>query len=385
MKPIRRARIITHIYFDAQGKNFNLGGVEIYLRSMAKMLLREGWEVLILQRADALFSREDDGIRVQSWLNHKELTTLLREMNRREPAVTVYSDFRLNPPRMEHPSVAIQHGLAWDDPFSAKEGWLYILRRFRAMRRYRKLINCALRVTRQADRMICADTNYPNWLQATYRLRNWAEKVIYIPNFSEVPDLANDVRQWDGSQRIQVVFARRFDRFRGTLMFGSIVKDLVPKYPQVDFKFFGAGPLESKLREMLAGVKNVSIKRLTHDELMQEHLKTHIVVVPTLAAEATSLSCVEAMASRCAVVITRIGGLADLVLPCFNGLLCEPTKAAVRESLEQLLNNLPLAQSLAQNARAVVESSFTLEIWEKRILRVLTQVADGVRADARIE
>ena len=54
-----------------------------------------------------------------------------------------------------------------------------------------------------------------------------------------------------------------------------------------------------------------------------------IVLIPTKAAEGTSLSCLEAMASGRAVIAGCVGGLSDLIVDGYNGLLLRPLTGGI--------------------------------------------------------
>ncbi len=99
-----------------------------------------------------------------------------------------------------------------------------------------------------------------------------------------------------------------------------------------------------------------------------------IVLIPTRSAEGTSLSCLEAMASGKAVIAGCTGGLTDLIIDGYNGLLLRPlTAKSLSESLELLINEPELRRSLGEKAQDTARA-FSLEIWKKRWLKLIGQV-----------
>lgn len=76
--------------------------------------------------------------------------------------------------------------------------------------------------------------------------------------------------------------------------------------------------------------------------------RADIVLVPTCYSEGTSLSCLEAMASGCAVIATNVGGLPELIINRFNGLLIAPEAEALAEALTQLIEQPELRQDIAE-------------------------------------
>ena len=99
-----------------------------------------------------------------------------------------------------------------------------------------------------------------------------------------------------------------------------------------------------------------------------------IVVIPTVHSEGTSLSCIEAMASGCAVIATNVGGLTDLIINEFNGLLIDPYWAAVKESIVRLVNNPEFRLKLGKTAYETAFSSFRKELWNQAWSNLLAKV-----------
>jgi colanic acid/amylovoran biosynthesis glycosyltransferase len=77
--------------------------------------------------------------------------------------------------------------------------------------------------------------------------------------------------------------------------------------------------------------------------------------------EGIPVALMEAMASGVPVVATRLSGIPELVQDGVTGLLVEPgDPEALAAAMERVLDDGPLAAELVANARALVESSFSL-------------------------
>ena len=98
-----------------------------------------------------------------------------------------------------------------------------------------------------------------------------------------------------------------------------------------------------------------------------------IALCPTVASEGTSLSCLEAMASGNAVIATNVGGLPQLVIDGYNGLLIAPEAGELREAMELLLDDGELRARLQENARQV-SLSYSKKVWQKRWRKMLGSV-----------
>ena len=78
--------------------------------------------------------------------------------------------------------------------------------------------------------------------------------------------------------------------------------------------------------------------------------------------EGTPVSVIEAMATGCPVVATRVGGLPDLIRPGETGYLVPPGDArAMATALLGLLRAPETAQRLGHAARAAVRERFAAE------------------------
>jgi glycosyltransferase involved in cell wall biosynthesis len=147
------------------------------------------------------------------------------------------------------------------------------------------------------------------------------------------------------------------------------------RHRSAEFRFVGAGPEEGYITSKTSHLPNVRVYSQDVRMMPSEFYEAHIVVIPTLASEGTSLSCVEAMANGCAVLVTEVGGLGNLVIPDFNGVMCEPTSEAVEAKLETLLTNFSKSREIALNAHNVARASFSPEMWQTRIKAIITSLS----------
>ena len=89
---------------------------------------------------------------------------------------------------------------------------------------------------------------------------------------------------------------------------------------------------------------------------------TDVFVLPSSRREGFGLSLVEAMAMKLPAVATNIGGISEIVIHGFNGLLSKPGDVkTLAQAITAFLNNQELAQQLARNARRTVQERFSLE------------------------
>ena len=133
----------------------------------------------------------------------------------------------------------------------------------------------------------------------------------------------------------------------------------------------GEGPDERLLRDNLAYYSHVRFIRYDSNDSLQVHSDMHIAVIPTIGSEGTSLSLLEAMAAGCAVVCTNVGGMTNVVIDGYNGLLITPNEDELYHSIKRLLDNDIERQEIAKRGYESIVSSFSFDKWRNSWRRVL--------------
>jgi glycosyltransferase involved in cell wall biosynthesis len=133
--------------------------------------------------------------------------------------------------------------------------------------------------------------------------------------------------------------------------------------PEARLVIVGSGPLEQQ-QEMLADALNirqsVEFAGLQSDVPAQLH-RGMIAVLPS-RWEGMPNALLEAMASGCACIATRVSGSKDLIQSGTNGLLVAPEDyVGLAEALLTLLKDPTLAKKYGAAARACIEEHYTLE------------------------
>lgn len=65
------------------------------------------------------------------------------------------------------------------------------------------------------------------------------------------------------------------------------------------------------------------------------------------------------------IIAGLVGGLTDLILPGYNGLLIEITRENLKKAIVTLIENPDLRETLGRNAEEVAKY-FSKAIWEER-------------------
>lgn len=358
-----------------------LGGLDVYLNDLAVLLANNGYCVYMHEKSPfGPFNVDINGYKdcgyyfrrpdTASWSSNRALIKRVVQSGFYSPGdLVIFGTDYLALGNYLPNSLAIQHGVAWDIPFE-KPSFLKWIRLLLLTRRKVQILS-------SVSSMVCVDYNYPNWLRANYGLASLIKKVTVIPNYASIPP-AVDLQSKTNSP-LKIVFARRFWRPRGTLIAMDCVKALSKRdfFSNLLFYFAGSGEDEDLLKTELSCFPNVVFEKYESGKGLEYHADKDIALIPTFGSEGTSLSALEAMAAGCAVISTSVGGLSNILLSNYNGIIAKPSSQAFAAAIEDLYFNRDKLLFLRKNAKAVAEKAFSKEVWEKRWFAEIHQVLEN--------
>ncbi len=371
--------IITHAFLNTkQNDGINIGGVETWLLELIRLLIKMGFAPIVYQTSEKAFRTNFEGAEIIGFgeMDRDKLTELShKDIDKRSIQPIIYACSFVGVKNFRPGNIFIQHGIHWDYTTSATNfrlrlKWEYI--------RW-KLSRNDLKKSSKSRLTITVDSNYLNYARTMLHHKFDPLRIRYIPNFAIPQDPEGWLEKWDNPDIVNVVFARRFEMRRGVLIFAEAMDKILLSSAKIHVTFAGCGSFEPFVRERFGNNPRITIEEIPHDRIYGLLQKSHIAVIPSTYSEGTSLSCLEAMASGCAVIATDIGGLCNIVIPDFNGLLIRPIASDIVSAINQLVNNIEMAKSFSKRGHEMIVNSFSLEIWQKRIREALTelQLADN--------
>jgi glycosyltransferase involved in cell wall biosynthesis len=379
-----KAAILYSSLFSQDGEKRTIGGIETYLVELARLCGDMGIAPTIYQWSQQPFARRIGGIAVRGVpvlrLPYGQRPLALfravsREIDTENDLVIFGSDAQSVRSHCKR-TVSIQHGVSWDLPARfltahalLQGGPLETLYKAWTRRRFVDFF------TRCPNR-VCVDYNFPNWYR-TYlvgqpRGRDWV-----IPNFAEIASAEQIRLRWRDDRVTNVLFARRYCEFRGTRIVAEAAQRALHCHPDLHFTFAGEGPDEQWLRDFFATESRVRFIKYSPEESLDVHLRHHVAIIPSLASEGTSLSVAEAMGAACAIVATAVGGITNMIIDGYNGLLVSPCAPALSVALEQLVRDRAQMRRLGTNAYNVAAESFSLIKWRTRWREVIETISSS--------
>lgn len=349
-----------------------IGGIETATVITAEALEKLGLPIKILQASPQPFETQ---LTSDIPIIGLKKRVLLRKLHSNHNALVFLTDHSFLD--MDVPPIDMfhQHGVYWDGFYRRFQNThlhrLHILRqrylRYRAFRRMRRIVH-------QSKLIVTVDTNFQNWYRGLWPWDAVDKKCVYIPNSAPLWPFDEAMQKWNDCDkgRLRIVFARRFVRGRGTLLWAHIAASLLQKRENVEILMAGSGPDQKEMESICPPGQRVRYEEFTHENLLLRELPLcHVSVVPTLFCEGTSRSLLESMGAGCACVATPIGGICDIIQNNSNALLAPPEEQAFQVAVETLLDNREFARTLAKNGWETVRDRHTDEQWKKNICEVV--------------
>ncbi|PWT76923.1 MAG: glycosyl transferase family 1 [Bacteroidetes bacterium] len=353
----RMVDIINVNFFDWDGEVLFKGGAERYVYDLAKICAAKGLHVRILQNATSFFLRNYNNIPIVGLTLNRSFD--LDKISEKYNTYCRQSDLVIASPldlacnlHYSCNSIGINHGIYWDDRTTRLTSY--------DIHHYNRIF----RALKTCSKSICVDTNFINWLRTyDYEL---ALKCEYVPNYVCEKQFTAVEKDFDGN--LTIIYPRRLYEARGLYVAIEAFTYLLPKYPDFHLHFVGQADGDDVVatRNFINKFKSqVFWYELDMEKMVEAYHQSHIAIIPTAFAEGTSLSCLEAMATNNGIVATNIGGLPNLIINKFNGMLINPDANDLINAVERLINDRKLLKTLASNALLTV-NSFRKDQWDQK-------------------
>lgn len=224
------------------------------------------------------------------------------------------------------------------------------------------------------------DTNSINVIRAMWP--ELAPKMHFIPNFVDTSMFFPSSKERN-QRPLTVLFPRRSQINRGS----RILEEILANIPHnCQFLWVGEGDAADTqlIKDIAAKDSRLKYYSASFEEMPKYYQNTDICVIPTIACEGTSLSCIESLASGCATISTNVGGLSDIVQSGVNGILVDPTPKAIAGAINFLIEN-PKEREYLQRAAIQSAQNFNLQRWRARWIKLLTHLGwidkDNVKSE----
>lgn len=357
----KKVDIINMNFYDWEGKVLYKGGAERYVFDLACVLKKMGYKTRILQCSYQPFVKTYRGIEIVGVGSGNKND--IRECSRMynfycaDCEFVIASPFKLACEIDSVPVIGINHGIDFDcDETKYVFGWG--THRDEEIEALKKVTRC-----------VCVDTNFINWTRTQEYSLSLKER--YIPNYCETALFENNKKERRDDDPVVFLYPRRIYNARGADITIRAFNRLLSKYhDKMVIRFVGQidnDAIGKKLKALMEKFPN-NVFRYEYDmkDMVKAYAGVDVALIPTRYSEGTSLSCIESMASGCAVIATDVGGLPNLVIDGYNGRLVSPTTDSLCGAITEMVENPKLREEMADNARSVAKMAFDKKMWDQR-------------------
>ena len=364
---MKKVNFIYTLFYDFEKKRTTIGGIQTYILNLKKIFEELGYECVLYQIGNRTEETTIDDMLIKSVsvpgkknttkVMNKIINLISGDINNDEDIVVFMTDTLIEKNNFKN-SIAIQHGVFWDIPTNDSRGCIRMLLS-RAKRAYFNI-----KKLKYVKSVVCVDYNFVNWLrtQINYELSNFT----VIPNFTEISQ-----KNVKNNECVNIIFARRLFEYRGTKIFTKAIKRLLDENYNIKVTIAGTGEDEEWMKNELKDYENVLFTTYVSSESLIIHSDKDIAVVPTVGSEGTSLSLLEAMSSQCAVICTNVGGMTNIVIDGYNGLIISPNSNEIYFAMKKLVEDKELRNDLAKKGYETVKCGFSLEKWKEKWINVI--------------
>ncbi|MEJ6949862.1 glycosyltransferase family 4 protein [Natronospora cellulosivora (SeqCode)] len=343
------------------GEEFVNGGLNRYAWALIELMQEMGWEVEVHQNGNQNWIREVKGVKV---VGHRVACfspeAVIEEINSQSKKV-LYSTFLQKTSYYKKNSIVISHGVCWDSPDIKTE-------------KKEEIIRICGQILEDVDLMISCDYNFLNVMRAIFPA--CTEKIKVIPNFVELNKFNNkEIIKQNIDDKIKILYPYRLDNCRASDTFLQLADYFLNSSEEIEILTIGdKNSIESNLEivNFLKRERVITYNSKSHD-MPEIYQKADIVIIPSKYSEETSFSCIEAMACGKAVIASNVGGLCNLIINGYNGILVSPKFKSFRKAVQFLIDNQKARNILGERASQVVKA-FSHNLWKQQWRRYLQAV-----------
>lgn len=360
--------ILTHSFVDAYNGRIDKiygGGLERYLYDLSETIKELGMYPVIHQLSYCgSFQTEIEGIKVIGYdcRNH-DMVGAFNLMSSRASGFLIYASFIWHPVEYKAGSIGICHGINWDNHMQPAEHKADVA----------KNVQRALNLL---DRVVSVDSHFLTFCRAVCSYSE-PDKVVLLPNSVDTGYFTPRQNGHVQGDSLRILYPRRISIERGIVPMMLVSDRILEEYDQVVIEFAGEVIGDSLITQAFQLWMRVHPHRdrirhqsYSFQQMTQAYQQADIAVIPTIFSEGTSYSCLEALSSGIPVVSGNVGGLNDLIVDGFNGLLVTPTEEKLFEAIKKLIEDRKLRRYLGANAR-LTAMAFDKQVWKRKWTEIL--------------
>jgi glycosyltransferase involved in cell wall biosynthesis len=376
---MKKLIIITDEFYDIQRSEIRIGGLFTYIDNLAKLGNKLNFQVSVFQLGDTFLNIQlnEYFLKVFDFKLYTRQKLYDKVRQDFKDAIVIISSDQLDIKTHSNKTITIQHGIAFDTPYNYDSSMLFKNKNvspiFKMLRVFKNLIRYS-----KSTNLVCVDYNYYNWLKISGNI-NTDKKLSIIPNFTKIQydkgDITNKLLNRKRKQIRKILFARRFIEYRGVVLFSDICKKILKNFENVEITFAGDGPFENYLINKFQNNPHITITKFNNKQSLPFHYLYDIAVIPSIYSEGTSLSLLESMSAGCLPLATCVGGITNIIIDGYNGVLTQPNENDLYNCLNEILSfDDNKFDEIVLNAFNTAAQAFSIANWENKWTKLIQEV-----------
>lgn len=366
---------LAELFYQFDLQTFLLGGGERWYFDFINLMKASGYDVECFQFSYEKKSVSYKNVRVQGlgnvrvnspniaedYINGWNEFNELAEKDNADGVFYLSMNLCMAVPKLK--TLCVSHGLLYDGKWPGRESpnsIVYLLQ-------YTNWI-------RNSHKVISVDTNSIKVMQSMEP--GLSGRMTYIPNYVDLAAFTPS-DNWLKSDRFRILFARRLNWCKGFTYMMEATNKLLEKFQDIEVTFCGKGG-QTDTEYFMAWYdrqdKN-KVKYIYKDmaEMPDVYNNADVCVVPSTMAEGTSLSCIEGLAAGVPQIVTWVGGLTDIILQGYNGVIVPPYDSdAIVDAVSELYQDKERLSNIRNNG-ILTSKCFSKDRWEKDVLKVVKE------------
>jgi|WetSurMetagenome_2_1015567.scaffolds.fasta_scaffold07684_2 glycosyltransferase involved in cell wall biosynthesis len=154
--------------------------------------------------------------------------------------------------------------------------------------------------------------------------------------------------------------------------------EILKKFPECRFLFFGQGPLKNELQELgrKSGLEKFIIFPGFRTD-MERVIPCFDILLHPATMEGLGIALLQAASAQVPLIGARAGGIPEIVHDGINGFLIEPgDTSAIVKSVLALLEDPDRRRRFGQAGRGIVESSFSIDAMVNSYIGIYSDIID---------
>jgi L-malate glycosyltransferase len=192
------------------------------------------------------------------------------------------------------------------------------------------------------------------------------------------------IKKESGEERLILTIGRLID-WKGTIYLIEALPAILSKFPDTVLVVIGSGPEMGRLQQEVSQLslgKNVKfLNTISNEDVVSYYHSADVFVLPSVCidgrTEGLGVVLLEAMASGCPVIGSRVGGIPDIITDGVNGFLVqEKSPEELSEKIIRVLSDAELSEKFRRNGYRTIDKSFSWTTIAKRFIEIYSRAIE---------